>query len=77
MRKRNTILALVAAGLLTVVAFTPALPVGLGCSNYPSPNRCPFSAVSGNSTPPAPVYQAPPRHIPHTQPYYGRYLNHG
>ena len=29
MRKRNTILALVAAGLLTVVAFTPALPEGL------------------------------------------------
>ena len=53
MRKRNTILALVAAGLLTVVAFTPALPVGLGCSNYPSPNRCPISAVYGNSTPPA------------------------
>ena len=36
MRKRNTILALVAAGLLTVVAFTPALPEGLQCSDYPN-----------------------------------------
>ena len=77
MRKRNTILALVTAGLLTVVAFTPALPVGQGCSNYPSPNRCPISAVYGYSTPPATSYQAPPRHINHTQTYHGRHLNHG
>ena len=75
MRKRNTILALVAAGLLTVVAFTPALPVGLGCSNYPSPNRCPIYAIYGNSTPPATVYQAPPRHIRHTQSYHTHYSN--
>ena len=32
MTKRNTVLALVAAGLLTVVAFAPALAVGLDCS---------------------------------------------
>ena len=51
MRKRNTILALVAAGLLTVVAFAPALAVGLDCSNYPSPNRCPISAIYENLTP--------------------------
>ena len=42
MRKRNTILALVAAGLLTVVAFTPALPEGLQCSDYPNLDRCPL-----------------------------------
>ena len=36
MRKRNTILALIAAGLLTVVALTPAFAVGLECSDYPN-----------------------------------------
>ena len=36
MSKRNTILALIAAGLLTVVALTPAFAVGLECSDYPN-----------------------------------------
>ena len=48
MRKRNTILALVAAGLLTVVAFTPALPEGLQCSDYPNLDRCPIYGGYGN-----------------------------
>ena len=48
MRNRNTILALVAAGLLTVVAFTPALPEGLQCSDYPNIDRCPLYGVFGN-----------------------------
>ena len=42
MRKRNTILALIAAGLLTVVALTPAFAVGLECSDYPNLDRCPI-----------------------------------
>ena len=74
---RNTILTLVAAGSLTFVALTPALAVGVECSNYPSPDRCPISAVYGNSTPPATTYQVPPRHIRQTQTHHGRYLNHG
>jgi hypothetical protein len=78
MRKRNTILALVTAGLLTVVAFTPALPVELQCTNHPSPDRCQIYAIFGNSTPPATAYQAPLRHIKHTQSYHTHYFNlHG
>ena len=34
MSKRNTILALIAAGLLTVVALTPAFAVGVCTENF-------------------------------------------
>ena len=49
MTKRNTILALVAAGVLTGVAFTPALPEGLQCSDYPNLDRCPLYGVYAKS----------------------------
>ena len=58
MRKRNTILALIAAGLLTVVALTPAFAVGLECSDYPNLDRCPIYGGYGNSRQPA-SYQVP------------------
>ena len=73
---RNTILALVAGGSLVFVAFTPALAVGLECSDYPNLDRCPLYGVSGNSTPLASSYQVPPRHIRHAQTYRGRYPYH-
>ena len=75
MRKRNTILALIAAGLLTVVALTPAFAVGL-CSDYPNPDRCPVYGAYGNSTPLASSRQVTPRHIRHAEMYRGRYLYH-
>ena len=59
MRQRNTILALVAAGLLTVVAFTPALAEGLQCSDYSSLDRCPIYGGHENSSPRA-SYLVPP-----------------
>ena len=81
MTKRNTVLALVAAGLLTVVAFAPALAVGLDCAP-PNLDRCPIYGVYGNQMPNAPAYEATPRQIRHSQMYRGHmyrnpYLNHG
>ena len=74
---RNTILAIAAAGSLTFVAFTPALAVGLQCSDYSNLDRCPiYGGVYGNSTPLALSYQVPPRHIRHAQNYRGHYLYH-
>ena len=75
MRNRNTILALVAAGLLTVVAFTPALPEGLQCSNYPNIDRCPLYGGYGNSRPPT-AYQVPSVHIRHAQAYQAHHHYH-
>ena len=80
MTKRNTILALVAAGLLTVVAFAPALAVGLDCSP-PNLDRCPIYGAYGNPEPNASAYEAP-RQIRHSQiyrshMYRSRYLSHG
>ena len=78
MTKRNTILALVAAGVLTVVAFTPALPEGLQCSDYPNLDRCPLYGGYGNPAPHASPYQLAPRHIRHSQSYHTQYLRaHG
>ena len=74
---RNTILALAAAGSLTFVALTPALAVGLQCSDYSNLDRCPiYGGVYGNSTPLASPYQVSPRHVRHAQNYRGRYLYH-
>ena len=74
---RNSILALAAAGSLTFVAFTPALAVGLQCSDYSNLDRCPiYGGVYGNSTPLALSYQVPPRHIRHAQNCRGHYLYH-
>ena len=72
---RNSILALAAAGSLTL--FTPALAVGLQGSDYPNLDRCPiYGGVYGNSTPLALSYQVPPRHIRHAQNCRGHYLYH-
>ena len=75
MRNRNTILALAAAGLLTVVAFTPALPEGLQCSDYPNIDTCPLYGGYGNSRPPT-AYQVPSVHIRHAQAYQGHHHYH-
>ena len=69
MRQRNTILALVAAGLLTVVAFTPALPEGLQCSDYSSLDRCPLYGGHENSSPRVSYLAPPVQHIRHAQAY--------
>ena len=81
MTKRNTVLALVAAGSLTVVAFAPALAVGLDCSP-PNLDRCPIYGVWGNPTPHASSYQSSyqmaPRPIRHSQSLHTHYSNpHG
>jgi hypothetical protein len=74
---RNTILALAAAGSLIFVAFTPALAVGMQCSDYSNLDRCPiYAGGNGNSTPLASSNQVPPRHIRHAQSYRGGYLYH-
>ena len=75
MSKRNTILALIAAGLLTVVALTPAFAVGLECSDYPNLDRCPIYGVYGNSRPPA-SYQVPSMHVRHAQTYQSHHHYH-
>ena len=41
MKKRNTILALIAAGLLTFVAFKPSLATG-ACSDPANLDNCPI-----------------------------------
>ena len=62
MRKRNTILALIAAGLLTFVAFKPSLATG-ACSESPNLDKCPIIGVYGNPTPRPSSYQMPPRQV--------------
>jgi hypothetical protein len=74
---RNTILALAAAGSLTLAALTPALAVGLICSDSHNLDRCPISGVYGNPTP-ASSYHAPHWQIRHGQIHnHGRYLYNG
>ena len=75
MSKRNTILALVAAGFLTVVAFTPTLAVGIDCSDYRNLDRCPIYEGYRNSSPPA-SYQVPSMHIRHAQAYQRHHHYH-
>ena len=49
---RNILLTFAAGGSLAFVAFTPALAVGLQCSDYSNLDRCPiYGGVYGNSTP--------------------------
>jgi len=73
---RNTILALIAASPLTVVAFTPVLADGL-CSNYPNLDGCPIYGIYENPTPLASPHHVTPRHIRHAHTHYSRYPNHG
>ena len=63
------ILALIAAGLRTVVAFAPAFAVGFECSDYPNLDRCPLYGGYANPTPHASPYQLAPGHIRHAQAY--------
>ena len=74
MRKRNTILALITAGLLTFVAFKPSLATG-ACSDSANLDNCPIYGAYGNSTPRALSYQVQPRHIRHAQ--HARYRYNG
>ena len=69
---RNTILAFVAAGPLTFAALTPALAVGLTCSDYPSLDKCPIYGVYENPTLPS-SYQLPPRQIRRAHSHHGHY----
>ena len=81
MTMRNTILALVAAGLLTVASLAPALAIGLDCAP-PNLDGCPIYGVYGNPMPNASAYEATPRQIRHSQMYgshryRSHYPNHG
>jgi hypothetical protein len=74
---RNTIIAVVAAGLPTFAVLTPAFATGV-CSNYPNLDGCPIYEVYGDQTPPASSSsRATPRHIRHAQSHPGRYAYHG
>jgi hypothetical protein len=72
---RNIILAVVAAGSLTFAALTPALAVGLTCSDYPNLDRCPLYGSSPK--PPASSYRVPPRPSRHSHSHHGHYLYNG
>ena len=70
---RNTILALVAAGSLTVGTLSPAF-AGLECSDYPNLDKCPV--YGGAETPRPSAYQVPPRAVRHAHNYHGSYHYH-
>ena len=72
---RNIILAFAAGGSLAFVAFTPALAVGLECSDYANLDRCPIYEGHANSSPPA-YYQVPSMHIRHAQAYQSHHHYH-